>query len=109
MGFVDWFSAPFQAIIDILSLFRNKKAKILFLGLDNAGRTTLLYVLKNNKLSNFSPTVHPGSEDLIIGKITFRTFDLGGHETARKIWRDYFAAVDGIIFLVDAADRSRFE
>ena len=43
-----------------------------------------------------------------MGNIRFRTFDLGGHEMARKIWRDYFAAVDGVVFMVDSADRDRF-
>ena len=44
-----------------------------------------------------------------MGKIQFKAFDLGGHDTARKLWRDYYAVgVDAIIYLVDAAERDRF-
>ena len=46
---------------------------------------------------------------MIIGNINFKAFDIGGHESARRLWRDYFSSgVQGIVFIVDASDRIRF-
>merc|ERR1712151_433329 len=102
------FANFFWGLLRSLGLLARKNAKICFLGLDNAGKTTLLRMLRDGTVTVNQPTLFPNNEELIIQGIRFRTFDLGGHETARRIWKDYLTSVDGVIFIVDAAGRTRF-
>lgn len=91
----------------IRSLF-SKPVSILFLGIDNAGKTTLLNKLKNETTSVFAPTHHSNKVDVEIGKMKVAIIDLGGHEVARMAWKDYFFGCNGIVFIVDVADVERY-
>ena len=50
------------------------------------------------RLVQHQPTQYPASEEMSIGKIKFKAFDLGGHQIARRVWKDYYAKVDRSIY-----------
>eukprot|EP00919_Chromeraceae_sp_WS-2016_P001237 GHVR01003134.1.p1 GENE.GHVR01003134.1~~GHVR01003134.1.p1 ORF type:complete len:104 (+),score=10.79 GHVR01003134.1:95-406(+) len=102
-----WVFNWFKNTLQNLGLM-NKNAKIVFLGLDDAGKTTLLLRLKEDVMKQMDPTQQPYSEELVMGKIRFKAWDLGGHEAARKTWKNYVSDVDGIIYLVDCSNTKRF-
>jgi GTP-binding protein SAR1 len=103
-GLWNWIIRTF----DVFGYF-SKKAKILFLGLDNAGKTTLLRLLKDDRIHQHAPTHHPNKDELCINNVTITAFDLGGHKEARKLWDDYFIGCDGIVFIIDTSDRERIQ
>ena len=85
----------------------NKSAKLLILGLDNAGKTTLLHLMRDNRLVQHKPTRNPTHEQMTMGNIDITALDVGGHREARKLWKDYFGTVDAIVYIIDAADPNR--
>ena len=86
----------------------NKSGKMLLLGLDNAGKTTLLQKLKTGNFMQFEPSKTYQICDLTIEGIHFSAFDLGGHDIARQSWSDYYVNANAIVFMVDAAATDRF-
>jgi GTP-binding protein SAR1 len=88
---------------------RGKEGTLLLLGLDNAGKTTLLHRLRTGGVRNFPPTDRPSSETFAHDGVTFRAWDLGGHEAVRHLWEDYVCECKAVLFLVDASDSERIE
>jgi ADP-ribosylation factor-like protein 13B len=84
-----------------------KELSVVILGLDNAGKSTLLSVLKGAVDHNVTPTWGFSSETIADGPRKVTYFDLGGGAKIRGIWPRYFAEVYAAIFVVDAADGAR--
>mmetsp|Transcript_79906 Transcript_79906/g.159542 ORF Transcript_79906/g.159542 Transcript_79906/m.159542 type:complete len:193 (+) Transcript_79906:288-866(+) len=101
-------------------LYKHVMAKtelsILILGLDNAGKTTLLEQMKGifKKMPGIPPERIPPTIGLNIGKMDVLRcqclfWDLGGQVSMRSIWEKYYAEAHGLIFVVDSADPKRIE
>ncbi|KAK4149794.1 ADP-ribosylation factor family-domain-containing protein [Chaetomidium leptoderma] len=105
MGFLDWFYYP----LAFFGLLRLQRAKVLFLGLDNAGKSTLLQMVSRGRRGIVAPTLHPTLEEWTIGRVVFATLDLAGHQEARRLWRDYLHDTTAVVFIVDAKDPGRFD
>jgi GTP-binding protein SAR1 len=104
MFVINWF----KKLLNSLSLFK-KDAKVVFLGLENAGKSSLMVRLKYDKFIQMDPTVSVHSEEIEIGRVRFKAFDLGGHDTARRVWDKYFLVSDAIIYMVDAASEETLD
>ncbi|UJR28979.1 hypothetical protein I4U23_010197 [Adineta vaga] len=84
----------------------NEKA-VLLVGLDDAGKTTLTGRLTQNRLIQAAPTSKPSTHEVKIGSTTLAVTDIGGHQQARRIWKDYMYASTRLVFLLDASNRAR--
>lgn len=79
------------------------------LGLDNAGKTTILYKLKLGKTSKTVPTVGFNVETVKHKNVSFAVWDCGGQERIRPLWRHYFTGTNALIYVVDSLDVDRLE
>lgn len=78
-------------------------------GLDAAGKTTILYKLKIGEIVTTIPTIGFNVETLEYKNINFTVWDIGGQDKIRPLWRHYFQNTQGMIFVVDSSDRSRID
>ncbi|KAK0717411.1 ADP-ribosylation factor family-domain-containing protein [Lasiosphaeria miniovina] len=90
-------------------LFGSREVRILMLGLDAAGKTTILYKLKLNQTMTTIPTVGFNVESFTFKNIKFNMWDVGGQDKIRPLWRHYYSGTQALIFVVDSSDSTRME
>jgi small GTP-binding protein len=83
--------------------------RILMVGLDAAGKTTILYKMKLGEVVTTIPTIGFNVETVEYKNITFSVWDVGGQDKIRPLWRHYFTNTQAIIFVIDSADRERIQ
>jgi small GTP-binding protein len=85
-----------------------KDADVVIVGLDAAGKTTLLFKLTGvPPTREIQPTVGFETKSLQINKLHLQLWDLGGETTLRPMWRMYYKKARGLVFVIDSSDRTR--
>lgn len=106
MGIV--LSQFFSRINELYESFSNSEARILMVGLDAAGKTTILKKLTLNETVSTIPTIGFNVETVSPCKgVTFTVWDVGGQEKLRPLWRHFFQNTQGLIFVLDSSDLER--
>lgn len=86
---------------------KEREMRILILGLDNAGKTTIVKHLKGEDVHTVSPTLGFDINTMEFDGYRLNLWDVGGQQTIRAYWRNYFEQTDGIIWVIDSADTLR--
>merc|ERR1712032_237231 len=90
-------------------MISKKDMRILMVGLDAAGKTTILYKLKLGEVVTTVPTIGFNVDTVEYKNISFTWGDVGGQDKIRPLWRHYYQGTNGLIFVVDSNDRDRIE
>ncbi|KPM36058.1 hypothetical protein AK830_g10517 [Neonectria ditissima] len=88
---------------------KDKEMRILMLGLDNAGKTTIVKKVMGEDVSTVSPTLGFIIKTIEYEGYKLNIWDVGGQKTLRSYWRNYFEKTDALIWVVDATDRLRIQ
>lgn len=88
-------------------LFGIESVRIVIIGLDAAGKTTVLYKLKLGEVVHTIPTIGFNVERVEHKNLDFQVWDIGGQDKIRPLWRHYYENTDAVIFVVDSNDSER--
>lgn len=98
----------------LLSLLRSLKKtetehRILLLGLDNAGKTSILKKLADEEITHIMPTQGFNIKSISKEGFKLNVWDIGGQKTIRPYWQQYFDNTDALVYVIDSADKNRVE
>ncbi|XP_063156947.1 putative ADP-ribosylation factor-like protein 5C isoform X2 [Candoia aspera] len=85
-----------QLFAKLLSIFGSREHKVIIIGLDNAGKTTILYQFLMNEVVHTSPTIGSNVEEIIVRKTHFLMWDIGGQENLRSTWNTYYSNTEDL-------------
>ena len=88
---------------------KEKEIRILMVGLDNAGKTTIVKRINGEDISTISPTLGFNIKTMRYQGYGLNIWDVGGQKTLRSYWRNYYESTDGLVWVVDSADVRRLE
>eukprot|EP00339_Tiarina_fusa_P023742 CAMPEP_0117046282 /NCGR_PEP_ID=MMETSP0472-20121206/32005_1 /TAXON_ID=693140 ORGANISM="Tiarina fusus, Strain LIS" /NCGR_SAMPLE_ID=MMETSP0472 /ASSEMBLY_ACC=CAM_ASM_000603 /LENGTH=170 /DNA_ID=CAMNT_0004758581 /DNA_START=5 /DNA_END=514 /DNA_ORIENTATION=+ len=88
---------------------QEREARILVLGLDNAGKTTALKKLADEDITHTIPTQGFNIKSVVHEGFKLNVWDIGGQKSIRPYWRNYFDSTDALVYVIDSADRRRLD
>ncbi|CAH7668716.1 arf/Sar family protein [Phakopsora pachyrhizi] len=88
-------------------LFGKQEIKLVILGLDNAGKSTILYKITMGEVVSTAPTVGANQELFEYKNLKIRMWDLGGQTSLRSSWSTYYSQAKALIMVIDSTDRAR--
>ena len=89
--------------------FKTPKATISLIGLDGAGKTTILNFLQYGKLVKTQPTLGVDVEELNLYGLKLKVWDLGGQKEFRKLWGEYVEKSDALVYVLDGSNKQRLD
>ncbi|MBN3281722.1 ARL3 protein, partial [Polyodon spathula] len=101
-----------QGLFSILQKLKGtpeQELRIVLLGLDNAGKTTLLKKLASEDVSTITPTQGFNIKSVAANGMKLNVWDIGGQRKIRTFWKKYLENTDLLIYVIDSADKKRFE
>ena len=87
--------------------FGGGEYKVVMVGLDNAGKTSILYRLHLGEVIDTNPTVGSNVEEVVHRNVRFQVWDLGGQAKLRRVWTTYYVGAHAVVLVIDSTDRER--